>query len=101
MSPHRELLILEKCLDQHGYDVHKSRSCSNNNKRDLPGAVGVRELEATLYIQISDHKPYYFEAVANRGQGSVDPAALVRFIGSSKGGEAGGSPLAPNGGKIL
>ena len=55
------------------------------NKRDVPGAVSVRELEATFNPM---HKPY-FEAVANRGTGVMETLQAVSqsIIRELKGGE--------------
>jgi signal recognition particle receptor subunit beta len=79
--------ILEKCLDKQGYDVHKIPLVFQYNKRDVPGAVSIRELEATFNPM---HRPY-FEAVANRGQGVMETLQAVSqsIIRELKGGEAG------------
>jgi mutual gliding-motility protein MglA len=64
---------LEKSLDRQGYDIHKVPLVFQYNKRDLPGAVSVRELEATFN---SAHRPF-FEAVANKGQGVMETLQAV------------------------
>jgi mutual gliding-motility protein MglA len=76
---------LEKTLDQQGYDVHRIPLVFQYNKRDLPGAVGVRELEATF----NPAKRPYFEAVANKGQGVMEALQSVSqaIIRELKGGE--------------
>jgi signal recognition particle receptor subunit beta len=77
--------ILENCLDKQGYDIHKIPLVFQYNKRDLPGAVSVRELESTFNPM---HKPY-FEAVASRGQGVMETLQAVSqsIIRELKGGE--------------
>jgi signal recognition particle receptor subunit beta len=64
---------LEKSLDQQGYDLGKLPLVFQYNKRDLPGAVSIRELEATFN---PTHRPYY-EAVASRGQGVMETLQAV------------------------
>jgi mutual gliding-motility protein MglA len=78
---------LEKCLDKQGYDIHKIPLVFQYNKRDLPGVVSIRELEATFN---PTHKPYY-EAVASRGEGVMETLQTVSqsIIRELKGGEAG------------
>jgi mutual gliding-motility protein MglA len=78
---------LEKCLDKQGYDIHKIPLVFQYNKRDLPGVVSIRELEATFN---PTHKQY-FEAVASRGEGVMETLQAVSqsVIRELKGGEAG------------
>ena len=78
---------LEKSLEQQGYDMHKIPLVFQYNKRDLPDAVPVRELEATFN---SMRRPY-FEAVANRGQGVMETLQAISqwVIRELKGGEEG------------
>ncbi len=64
---------LEKSLERQGYDIHKLPLAFQYNKRDLPSAVTVQELEATLNPM---HRPY-FEAIANRGQGVMETLQAV------------------------
>jgi signal recognition particle receptor subunit beta len=59
---------LEKGLETQGYDFSRIPLVLQYNKRDIPGAVSVRELETTLN---SMKKPFY-EAVANRGEGVME-----------------------------
>lgn len=77
---------LEKSLDRLGYDVHKIPLVFQYNKRDLPGVVSVRELEATFN---SMHRPY-FEAVANRGTGVMETLQAISqwVIRELKGGKS-------------
>lgn len=76
---------LEKTLDTQGYDINKIPLVLQYNKRDLPGAVTVRELEATFNAA----KRPAFEAVANRGQGVMETLQAVSqwIIRELKGGE--------------
>lgn len=76
---------LEKSLDQHGYDLNKLPVVYQYNKRDLPGAVSVRELEATF----NSMKRPFFEAVANRGDGVMETLQAISqaIIRELKGGE--------------
>ncbi len=76
---------LEKSLDRQGYDVNKIPLVFQYNKRDLPGVVSVRELEATFN---SMNRPYY-EAVANRGTGVMETLQAISqwVIRELKGGE--------------
>lgn len=64
---------LEKSLDKQGYDLNKLPLVFQYNKRDLPGAVSIRELEATF----NPMKRQYFEAVASRGQGVMETLQAV------------------------
>lgn len=64
---------LEKSLDNQGYDLAKLPLVLQYNKRDLPDAVGLRELEATFN---PTHRPY-FEAMANRGQGVMETLQAI------------------------
>jgi signal recognition particle receptor subunit beta len=77
---------LEKALDQRGYDIHRLPLVLQYNKRDLPGAVTIQELEATFNPA---HRPY-IEAVANRGQGVMETLqaisqSIIEDIKSGKG----------------
>ncbi len=60
--------FLEKSLDVQGYDINKIPLVLQYNKRDLQGAVSLKELEATF----NPMKRPSFEAVANRGQGVME-----------------------------
>ena len=64
---------LEKSLDKQGYDLNKLPLVFQYNKRDLPEAVSIRELEATF----NPMKRQYFEAVASRGQGVMETLQAV------------------------
>ncbi|MGK5081936.1 GTPase domain-containing protein [Bdellovibrionota bacterium FG-1] len=77
---------LERSLDKQGYDLNKLPLVFQYNKRDLPGAVPIRELEATF----NPMKRPYFEAVASRGQGVMETLQAVSqaIIKELKGGDA-------------
>ena len=64
---------LEKSLDRQGYDLHKLPLVLQYNKRDLPGAVALRELEATFNPM---HRPH-FEAVASKGSGVMETLQAI------------------------
>jgi mutual gliding-motility protein MglA len=64
---------LEKSLDRQGYDLGKLPLVLQYNKRDLQGAVPVRELEATF----NPSRRPYFEAVASRGAGVMETLQSV------------------------
>jgi signal recognition particle receptor subunit beta len=76
---------LEKSLDKQGYDINKIPLVFQYNKRDLPGAVSLRELEATF----NPMKRPYFEAVAFKGQGVMETLQSVSqaIIKELKGGD--------------
>jgi len=76
---------LEKSLDRQGYDINKLPLVFQYNKRDLPGAVSVRELEATF----NPMKKPFFEAVAFKGQGVMETLQAVSqaIIRELKGGD--------------
>ena len=76
---------LEKSLDRAGYDLQKIPLVLQYNKRDLPDAVPIRELEATFN---PTGKPQ-FEACAHRGQGVMETLQSVSqwVIRELKGGE--------------
>lgn len=76
---------LEKALDRQGYDINKIPLVLQYNKRDMPGVVPVRELEATF----NSMKKPSFEAVASRGQGVMETLQNVSqwIIRELKGGE--------------
>jgi signal recognition particle receptor subunit beta len=78
---------LEKALDKHGYDLNRIPLVFQYNKRDLPGAVSVRELEATFNPM---HRPF-FEAVASQGEGVMETLQAVSqsIIRELNGGESG------------
>jgi signal recognition particle receptor subunit beta len=59
---------LNRSLDRQGYDSGKLPLVLQYNKRDLPGAVSVQELEATF----NPTRRPSFEAVANRGVGVME-----------------------------
>jgi signal recognition particle receptor subunit beta len=64
---------LEKNLGQLGYDLNKLPLVLQYNKRDLEGAVPIRELESTFNPMRRPH----FEAVANRGQGVMETLQAI------------------------
>jgi signal recognition particle receptor subunit beta len=76
---------LEKSLDKQGYDINKLPLVFQYNKRDLPGAVSIRELEATF----NPMKKPFFEAVAFKGQGVMETLQAVSqaIIRELKGGD--------------
>ena len=76
---------LERALDKQGYDITKIPLVFQYNKRDLPGAVPIRELEATF----NPMKRPYFEAVSSRGQGVMETLQAVSqaIIKELKGGD--------------
>jgi signal recognition particle receptor subunit beta len=76
---------LERSLDKQGYDINKLPLVFQYNKRDLPGAVSVQELEATF----NPMKRPYFEAVAFKGQGVMETLQAVSqaIIRELKGGD--------------
>jgi signal recognition particle receptor subunit beta len=76
---------LEKSLDKQGYDISKLPLVFQYNKRDIEGAVPVRELEATFNPMRKPH----FEAVAARGQGVMETLQAVSqaVIKELKGGD--------------
>lgn len=76
---------LEKSLEKQGYDINKLPLVLQYNKRDMPGIVTIRELEATF----NPMRRTYFEAVANRGQGVMETLQSISqlVIRELKGGE--------------
>ncbi len=60
--------FLEKSLQKHGYELHQLPLVFQYNKRDLPGAIPLHELQAGL----NPTRLPYFEAVANRGQAVME-----------------------------
>jgi len=77
---------LAKALDHQGYDINKLPVVLQYNKRDVPGAVSVAQLEATFNAM----KRPAFEAVANRGDGVMETLQAVSqwVIREIKGGKA-------------
>lgn len=76
---------LERSLEKQGYDINKLPLVFQYNKRDLPGAVSIRELEATF----NPMKKPFFEAVAFKGQGVMETLQAVSqaIIKELKGGD--------------
>ncbi len=76
---------LEKSLERQGYELGKLPLVLQYNKRDMPGTVSIREMEATFNAV---RRPY-FEAVANRGQGVMETLQSISqlIIRELKGGE--------------
>jgi len=64
---------LERSLEQQGYDLHRLPLVFQYNKRDMPGIVPIKELEATL----NPMKRPHFEAVAHRGTGVMETLQAV------------------------
>lgn len=64
---------LQKSLERAGYDINKIPLVLQYNKRDLPDAVSIREMEATFNPM---HRPH-FEAMANRGEGVMETLQSV------------------------
>lgn len=76
---------LEKNLERQGYDIHSIPLVFQYNKRDMPGVVAVRELEATF----NSMKKPHFEAVASQGVGVMETLQAVSqwIIRELKGGD--------------
>ena len=76
---------LSRNLERQGYDIHKIPLVFQYNKRDVPNAVSVRELETTF----NPMRRPYFEAVASKGEGVMETLQSVsqRVIRELKGGE--------------
>lgn len=55
----------QKSLERQGYDLARIPLVFQYNKRDLPNAASIEELEATFNLG----KRPYFEAIASRGEG--------------------------------
>lgn len=64
---------LEKALEKQGYDLSRVPLVLQYNKRDVAGAVSIRELEATFNAR---RRPA-FEAVANRGEGVMEALQAI------------------------
>jgi len=77
---------LKKNLQLQGYDFLKLPFVFQYNKRDLPGAVSVSELERTF----NPMKLPSFEAVSNRGEGVMETLQAISqwVIRELKGGNA-------------
>ncbi|HTL12067.1 MAG TPA: ADP-ribosylation factor-like protein [Bdellovibrionota bacterium] len=76
---------LEKSLERQGYDFSRLPMVIQYNKRDLPGAVPVSELEATFNVARRPH----FEAMASRGDGVMETLQCISqlIIRELKGGK--------------
>lgn len=76
---------LKKALENQGYDIKKLPLVLQYNKRDTPGAVSLRELEATF----NSLKRPSFEAIANKGDGVMETLQEISqwIIRELKGGE--------------
>ena len=55
-------------LKRHGYDMDRVPFVFQYNKRDMPGAVSVQELQTTF----NPKNKIYFEAISNRGVGVME-----------------------------
>lgn len=77
--------ILNRNLERQGYDPNKLPIVFQYNKRDLPSALPVKELEQTFN---PSRKPS-FEAVASRGHGVMETLQSITqwVIRELKGGE--------------
>ncbi|NBU21334.1 gliding-motility protein MglA [bacterium] len=77
---------LEKGLEKQGYDIHKIPLVFQYNKRDLPGAISIPELEATF----NPMRRPYFEAIASSGQGVMETLQSISqlVIRELKGGDS-------------
>jgi signal recognition particle receptor subunit beta len=64
---------LERSLERQGYDLNKIPLVLQYNKRDVAGAVSLRELESTF----NPTKKPSFEAVASRGQGVMETLQAI------------------------
>lgn len=64
---------LERALERQGYDLHRLPLVFQYNKRDLPDAIGLGELEATFNAM---HLPYQ-EAVAKKGLGVMETLQAI------------------------
>lgn len=58
----------QKALERQGYDLARIPLVFQYNKRDLPNAATLQELEMTF----NPSKRQYFEAIANRGEGVME-----------------------------
>lgn len=76
---------LQKSLDQQGYDIGKIPLVFQYNKRDLPDAVSIKELQNTFN---PTQRPYV-EAVANRGDGVMETLQTIcqNVVQELKGGD--------------
>jgi signal recognition particle receptor subunit beta len=76
---------LEKSLDKQGYDLKRLPLVLQYNKRDVAGAISVRDLEATFNAM----KRPSFEAVASRGEGVMETLQSISqaIIQEIKGGD--------------
>jgi len=77
--------ILNRNLERQGYDTNKLPMIFQYNKRDLPSALPLKELEQTFN---PSRKPS-FEAVASRGDGVMETLQSITqwVIRELKGGE--------------
>lgn len=77
--------LLAKNLERQGYDIHKIPLVFQYNKRDVPNATPIRELENTF----NPMRRPYFEAIANQGEGVMETLQSISqwVIRELKGGE--------------
>lgn len=77
--------LLAKNLERQGYDIHKVPLVFQYNKRDVPNATPIRELENTF----NPMRRPYFEAIANQGEGVMETLQSISqwVIRELKGGE--------------
>lgn len=64
---------LTKNLERQGYDLNRVPIVFQYNKRDLPGAVSIRELEGTF----NPMRRPQFEAIASRGEGVMETLQAI------------------------
>lgn len=78
--------LLEKTLERQGYELARLPLVFQYNKRDLPGAVPLAELETAF----NPMRRPSFEAVANRGEGVMETLQAISkaVIHELKGGHA-------------
>ena len=77
--------LLEKTLEKQGYELSKLPLVFQYNKRDLPSAVPVAELQTTF----NPTKRPFIEATASRGDGVMETLQLISnaVIQELKGGQ--------------
>lgn len=77
---------LEKCVERQGYDLGRIPLVFQYNKRDVPDAVSIEELQKTF----NPMRRPYFEAVASQGKGVMETLQAISgmVIKQQKGGES-------------
>lgn len=64
---------LQTALEKQGYDIDQIPFIFQYNKRDVPNAISIQELQATFNPSGKPH----FEATANQGKGVMDTLELM------------------------